>query len=127
MTNMRKIIQISIFYLLLFCSTSIAFAQEKKSTDPDMQIKEILYVKYKNEVRAFDRRDFDDLFFEYFQKQGDSKLTLTKEEFYTYTIKIAIYSEKLGLLYKSQKAESDQAKKEWYDKSYQDYLNSKKN
>lgn len=126
MTNMRKIIQISIFYLLLFCSTSIAFAQENKSNDPDMQIKEALYAKYKNEVRAFDRRDFDDLFFEYFQKQGDSKLTLTKEEFYTYTIKIAIYSEKLGLLYKDKKQEAQQAKQDWFSKSYSEYLSTKK-
>jgi hypothetical protein len=126
MTNMRKIIQISLFYLLLFYSTSIAFAQEKKSNDPDMQIKETLYAKYKNEVRAFDRRDFDDLFFEYFQKQGDSKLTLTKEEFYTYTIKIAIYSEKLGLLYKDKKEEAQQAKEDWYSKSYSEYLSTKK-
>ena len=126
MTNMRKIIQISLFYLLLFCSTSIAFAQENKSNDPDMQIKETLYAKYKNEVRAFDRRDFDDLFFEYFQKQGDSKLTLTKEEFYTYTIKIAIYSEKLGLLYKDKKEEAQQAKEDWFSKSYAEYLSTKK-
>lgn len=126
MTNMRKIIQISIFYLLLFCSTSIAFAQEKKLNDPDIQIKETLYTKYKNEVRAFDRRNFDDLFFEYFQKQGDSKLTLTKEEFYTYTIKIAIYSEKLGLLYKDKKEEAQQAKEDWFSKSYSEYLSTKK-
>ena len=126
MTNMRKIIQISLFFLLLFCSTSIAFAQEKKSNDSDMQIKETLYAKYKNEVRAFDRRDFDDLFFEYFQKQGDSKLTLTKEEFYTYTIKIAIYSEKLGLLYKDKKEEAQKAKQDWFSKSYAEYLSTKK-
>ena len=126
MTNMRKIIQISLFYLLLFCSTGIALAQEKKSNDPDMQFKETLYAKYKNEVRAFDRKDFDDLFFEFFQKQGDSKLTLTREEFYTYTIKIAIYSEKLGLLYKDKKEEAQQAKQDWFSKSYAEYLSTKK-
>ncbi|GEC78514.1 hypothetical protein FAQ01_13840 [Flavobacterium aquatile] len=91
-----------------------------------MQIKETLYAKYKNEVRAFDRRHFDDLFFEYFQKQGDSKITLTKEEFYTYTIKIAIYSEKLGLLYKDKKQEAQQAKQDWFSKSYSEYLSTKK-
>jgi hypothetical protein len=91
-----------------------------------MQFKETLYAKYKNEVRAFDRKDFDDLFFEFFQKQGDSKLTLTKEEFYTYTIKIAIYSEKLGLLYKDKKEEAQQAKQDWFSKSYAEYLSTKK-
>jgi hypothetical protein len=126
MTNMRKIIQISIFYLLLFCSTSIAFAQEKKTNDPDRVIKEGLYLKFKKEVRAYNKKDFDELFFEYFQKQSDSKLTLTKEEFYTYTIKIAIYSEKLGLLYKDKKEEAQKAKEDWFSKSYSEYLSSKK-
>jgi hypothetical protein len=50
---------------------------------------------------------------------------LTKEEFYGYTIKIAIYSEKLGLLYKDQKEIAQQAKQEWFNKSYSEYLNSK--
>lgn len=121
---MRKILHI-IGITFLFLSFTSILAQEKP-TDPDAEIKEMLYNKYKKEVRSYDKKDFDDLFMSFFQSQSGEKI-LTKEEFYTYTIKIAIYSEKLGLLYKSQKAESDQAKKEWYDKSYQDYLNSKKN
>lgn len=121
---MRKILHI-IGITFLFLSFTSTLAQEK-STDPDAEIKEMLYNKYKKEVRSYDKKDFDDLFMSFFQSQNGEKI-LTKEEFYTYTIKIAIYSEKLGLLYKSKKAESDQAKKEWYDKSYQDYLNSKKN
>lgn len=121
---MRKILHITVITLLLLCST-LAMSQEK-TADPDAEIKEMLYNKYKKEVRSYDKKDFDDLFMSFFESQNGEKV-LTKEEFYTYTIKIALYSEKLGLLYKSQKAESDQAKKEWYDKSYQDYLNSKKN
>jgi hypothetical protein len=76
-------------------------------------------------VRSYDKNDFDTLFFEFFTKQNDEKV-LTKDEFYTYTIKIAIYSEKLGMLYKDQKAEADKTKQEWFARSYQDYLNSKK-
>jgi len=123
---MRKIIQIAVFSLILFCSTGMAFGQEKKSNDPDFPAKEELYVKYKKEVQAYDKKDFDALFFEFFQKQSDAKLTLSKEEFYTYTIKIAIYSEKLGLLYKDQKEEAQRTKQQWFDRSYADYLNSKK-
>lgn len=123
---MRKIIQIAVFYFLIFCATSNAFGQEKAANDPDIALKETLYTKYKKEVQAFDKKDFDTLFFEFFQKQSDSKITLTKEEYYTYTIKIAIYSEKLGLLYKDQKEESNKAKQEWFNKSYSEYLNSKK-
>lgn len=121
---MKKIIQYSILFFLLL---SVAvFSQEKKLNPVDGQQKENLYFKYKKEVQAYSKKDFDSLFFEFFQKQNDSKITLSKEEYYTYTIKIAIYSEKLGLLYKDQKAEAERTKQEWFDKKYQDYLNSKK-
>lgn len=104
--------------------TTMAFAQEK--TREDAEFKETLYKKYKKEVQAYDKKDFDTLFLDFFKKQKDKSITLTPEDFYTYTIKIAIYSEKLGLLYKDQKEESQRAKEEWFDKNYSDYLNSKK-
>jgi len=122
---MKRLIQILIFSLLIFCSTANVFAQDKASNDPDTQLKETIYTKYKKQVLSFDKNDFDNLFFEFFQKQNDNKITLTKEEFYGYTIKIAIYSEKLGLLYKDQKEIAQQAKQEWFNKSYSEYLNSK--
>ena len=122
---MKRLIQILIFSLLIFCSTANVFGQDKVSNDPDSQLKETIYTKYKKQVLSFDKNDFDTLFFEFFQKQNDNKLTLTKEEFYGYTIKIAIYSEKLGLLYKDQKEMAQQAKQEWFNRSYSEYLNSK--
>jgi D-lyxose ketol-isomerase len=122
---MRKFIQISVLFLLLFFSTTIVFGQENKSNDPDIQIKENLYLKYKKEVTAYNKKQFDDLFLEFFTVQNDNTKTLTKDEFYTYTIKIAIYSEKLGLLYKEQKAEAEKTKQEWFDRMYQDYLNGR--
>ena len=121
---MRKLLHLSVLLFLFLCSTTIAVSQEKTS-DPDAAIKEALYNKYKKEVRSYNKNDFDDLFLSFFESQNGEKI-LTKEEFYTYTIKIAIYSEKLGLLYKDQKEESERTKKEWFSKSYQDYLNSKK-
>lgn len=123
---MKKIIQIILFTFLLFIATDNVFAQDKATNDPDAQLKETLYKKYKKEVQRYDKNDFDALFFEFFKKQKDASLTLTQEEFYTYTIKIAIYSEKLGLLYKDQKEDAQRTKQEWFDKSYADYLNSKK-
>jgi hypothetical protein len=122
---MKRIIQIVFFTVLVFCSAGNTFGQEKGGADPDGSLKQSLYVKYKREVQAFDKKDFDALFFDFFQKQNDNTITLTKEEFYTYTIKIAIYSEKLGLLYKDQKEEAQRTKQEWFDKKYSDYLNSK--
>ena len=122
---MKRIIQITIFTVLVLCSAGNTFGQDKVAVDPDGSLKQSLYVKYKREVQAFDKKDFDALFFDFFQKQNDNTITLTKEEFYTYTIKIAIYSEKLGLLYKDQKEEAQLTKQEWFDKKYSDYLNSK--
>lgn len=122
---MKKIIQIIVCCLLLFCSSNFVFGQDKAVNDPDSPLKESLYKKYKREVQAYDKKHFDELFFDFFKKQNDVKL-LTKEEFYSYTIKIAIYSEKLGLLYRTKKEESQKTKQEWFDKSYLDYLTTKK-
>ena len=91
----------------------------------DGLLKETLYLKHKKEVLAYSMKEHDALFFEFFQKQND-KAVLTKKEYYTYTVKIAIYSEKLGLLYKDKKAEAERTKKEWLDRNYQDYLDTKK-
>jgi hypothetical protein len=123
---MKKIIQFSFIALLLACLSNNLKAQEKASTDPDGPLKEVLFKKYKREAQTYDKKEFDALFFEFFQKQKDPNITLTKEEFYTYTVKIAAYSEKLGILYKDQKEEAQRTKKEWLDKSYSDYLLSKK-
>lgn len=123
---MRKIIQIVFFCFLIFCATTKSLGQEMKSNDPDLNVKELLYSKYKKEVLSYDKKAFDALFFEFFQKQNDSNLILKKDEFYTYTIKIALYSEKLGMLYKEQKAEAMKSKEDWFSRNYSDYLNSKK-
>ena len=122
----KKITHIAFFISLFLIAANTAFSQGKVSNDPNIKVKEELYKKYKKEVQRYDKNDFDTLFLEFFRKQHDQALTLTQEEFYTYTIKIAIYSEKLGLLYKDQKAESQKTKQEWFDKRYSDYLNSKK-
>ena len=123
---MKKTIQITFFAFLFLVASNTIFAQDKASNDPDSTVKEELYKMYKKEVQSYNKNDFDALFFEFFKKQKDTSLTLTKEEFYTYTIKIAIYSEKLGMLYKDQKKDADKTKQEWFDRSYADYLKSKK-
>ena len=123
---MRKTIQIVFFLSFIFCLNSNVFGQEKTISDPDIQLKETLYNKFKKEVQTYDKKDFDTLFFDFFEKSNNGNTKLTKEEFYTYTIKIAIYSEKLGLLYKNQKEQAQKTKQEWFNKNYEDYLNSKK-
>ena len=64
---MRKIIQIAVFFGIIFCATSQSFGQQIASVDPDINLKETLYSKYKKEVLSFDKKDFDTLFFEIFQ------------------------------------------------------------
>jgi len=119
---MKKTMRLFLFSFLFLLVCPQAWAQDNQ----DAVLKEELYKKYKKEVQGYGKNEFDALFFEFFKKQKDKTLTLTKEEFYTYTIKIAIYSEKLGLLYKDQKESSQRTKQEWFDKSYSDYLNAKK-
>jgi hypothetical protein len=121
---MRNFFLITTFCFLILGFPSVAVSQEK-ATFVDGPLKETLYLKHKKEVLAYSMKEYDALFFEFFQKQND-KAILTKEEYYTYTVKIAIYSEKLGLLYKDKKAEAERTKQEWLDKKYQDYLDSKK-
>ena len=123
---MTKILNRTIIFTFLLLTTTSGFAQKKALNNEDSQLKEALYNKYKKEVQSYDKKDFDVLFFEFFKKQKDKSLTLSEEEFYTYTIKIAIYSEKLGMLYKDQKEDSQRTKQEWFDRNYSDYLNSKK-
>ena len=123
---MKKIIKITVFILVLFCNCSSMFGQEQAPKNADSELKEALYKKYKREAQGYDKKAFDALFFDFFRKQKDEKVTLTKEEFYAYTLKIAAYSEKLGLLYKDQKEASQQTKQVWFDKNYSDYLLSKK-
>lgn len=116
--------RIKLTFLILLVTLTV-FGQQKNANVTDEHLKEALYLKHKKEVQAYSKKNYDALFFEFFQKRNDAKSTLTKEEYYTYTIKIAIYAEKLGLLYKGQKAEAQKTKQEWFDKKYQDYLNSK--
>ena len=122
----EKITRIPFFTLLLLLPVVSVFAQENSVKDSDYLLKETLYNKYKREAQALDKKQFDALFFEFFQKQRDKEITLTKEAFYNYTLKIAAYSEKLGLLYKDQREDSQRTKQEWFDKRYSDYLHSKK-
>ena len=82
------------------------FIQQKAPKLNDAGLKDELYEKYKKEVQSYDKKQFDALFFVFFKKQKDKTVTLSMEEFYTYTIKIAIYSEKQGILYKDQKQEA---------------------
>lgn len=120
-TSMKKII--SLLAVTLFFNS--LYAQEKTDNSADALLKEAIYNQYKTKVLNFSKKDFDRLFFEFFEKKSDKNVVLTKEEFYTYTMQIAIFSDRLATLYPEEKETAAESKKRWSAESYEDYLLSK--
>jgi hypothetical protein len=123
--NRIKLIQLfsaTLFFTLSFWSVN---AQEKIVSDNDMLLKETIYNENRVKVLNFSLKDFDALFFEFFDRKSNPNLVLTKEEFYKYTIQIAIFSDRLAALYPDQKEIAAESKKKWFAENYEDYLLSK--
>ena len=123
--NKMKLIQlfsVTLFFTLSFWSVN---AQEKTLRGNDMLLKETIYNENRVKVLNFSLKDFDALFFEFFDKKSEPNLVLTKEEFYKYTIQIAIFSDRLAALYPDQKEIAAESKKKWFAENYEDYLLSK--
>ena len=118
---MKKII-IILGLLVSFTST---FAQEKKANSADDLLKDSIYNENKTKVLNYSMGDFEKLFFEFNDKKFDPNILLTKEEFYTYTVKIAAFSDRLAALYPKEKEVAAESKKKWLSESYEDYLLSK--
>ena len=111
------------FFLSLFHQT--VSAQEIHVTDNDTLLKEEIYNENRVKVLNFSLKEFDALFFEFFNKKANPNLVLTKEDFYKYTIQIAIFSDRLVALYPDQKEMAAENKKKWFAEKYEDYLLSK--
>nr|WP_315150445.1 hypothetical protein [uncultured Flavobacterium sp.] len=118
---MRKIILVCI--VLIFCHST--FAQEKKANSADDVLKDSIYIANKTKVLNYSLKDFEKLFFEFNEKKFDPNVILTKKEFYTYTVKIATFSDRLAALYPKEKEVAAESKKKWLSESYEDYLLSK--
>ena len=118
---MKKIIII----LGLLVSSTSTFAQEKKANNADDLLKDSIYNANKTKVLNYAMGDFEKLFFEFNDKKFDQNTLLTKEEFYTYTVKIAAFSDRLAALYPQEKEVAAESKKKWLSESYEDYLLSK--
>lgn len=119
--EIRKIISL----LFCLCFFNITFAQDKNNLNSDELLKEKIYKENSEKVLRFSLKEFDLLFFEFSDKKGMPDLILTKEEFYSYTIKIAAFSDRLAALYPDQKEIALVNKKKWFAESYEDYLLSK--
>ncbi|MGQ7945604.1 hypothetical protein [Flavobacterium sp. WC2509] len=114
------------FFLLVFFFFGHSFyAQEKKGNTTDDALKETIYNSNKKAVLNYSMKDFEQLFFEFNNKKSSPNVILTKEEFYTYTVKIAIFSDRLAILYPKEKEVAEANKKRWMSESYEDYLHSK--
>ena len=122
---MRKIIRVFPIVLFFMVSLESLQAQEKTVNTSDVLLKEALYNANKVKVSNFSLKEFDALFFEFFDKKSNPNLVLTKEEFYKYTIQIAIFSDRLAALYPDQKEIAAKNKKKWFAETYEDYLLSK--
>ncbi|RKS12978.1 hypothetical protein [Flavobacterium sp. 120] len=124
MKDIKLIVSFSIifFFTFSFCAVN---AQEKTVKSNDMILKEAIYNENRVKVLNFSMKEFDRLFFEFSDKKSNPNLVLTKEEFYKYTIQIAIFSDRLAALYPDQKEVAAENKKKWFAENYEDYLLSK--
>ena len=104
---------------------SVTKAQEIKVNDNEFLLKERIYEKNKKKVLNYSMKQFDALFFDFSSKKASATQLLTKEEFYNYTIQIAIFSDRLASLYPEEKEIAEKNKKKWFAESYEDYLLSK--
>ena len=124
MNKIKLVILFAIpFFLSIFHET--LSAQEIHVSDNDTLLKEVIYNENRVKVLNFSLKEFDALFFEFFDKKSNPNLVLTKEEFYKYTIQIAIFSDRLAALYPDQKEIAAENKKKWFAENYEDYLLSK--
>lgn len=122
---MRKLLQIALFTLLIILINTTTYAQNKKLSVEDQLIQDSIYKSNKKKVLNFSMKDFDALFFEYFNRKNDPNVVLTKKDFYNYTVQIAAFSDRLSSLYPDQKEVAAQNKEQWLSESYEDYLQYK--
>ncbi|MDI5895377.1 hypothetical protein [Flavobacterium algoritolerans] len=124
MKDIKLIVSFSIIFFFTFSLCAVN-AQEKIVKSNDMILKEAIYNENRVKVLNFSMKEFDRLFFEFSDKKSNPNLVLTKEEFYKYTIQIAIFSDRLAALYPDQKEVAAENKKKWFAENYEDYLLSK--
>ncbi|MBF4487972.1 hypothetical protein [Flavobacterium sp. CSZ] len=122
---MRRLLQIALFISLIISINDTAYAQVKKLSVDDQLIQDSIYKSNKKKVLNFSMKEFDALFFEYFNRKNDANVVLTRKEFYNYTVQIATFSDRLSSLYPDQKEVAAQNKEQWLSESYEDYLQYK--
>ena len=122
---MRQFLQFILCLSLILTINSNIHAQSKKLSIDDQLVQDSIYKSTKKKVLNFSMKDFDNLFFEYFNAKSDPNKTLSKIEFYNYTVQIATFSDRLASLYPDQKQVAAENKEKWLSESYEDYLEYK--
>lgn len=122
---MRRLLQIVLFISLIILINDTTYAQVKKLSVDDQLIQDSIYKSNKKKVLNFSMKEFDTLFFEYFNRKNDPNVVLTRKDFYNYTVQIATFSDRLSSLYPDQKEVAAQNKEKWLSESYEDYLQYK--
>lgn len=110
---------------LIFAINDVSYAQVKKLSIDDQLLQDSIYKSNKKKVLNFSLKEFDALFLEYFNRKNDPTITLTKTEFYNYTVQIATFSDRLAHLYPDQKEIAATNKEKWLSESYEEYLRYK--
>jgi hypothetical protein len=122
---MRRLLPLILFLFLILAINSNAYAQTKKLSVDDQLLQDSIYKSNKKKVLNFSIKEFDALFFDFFTRKNDPDVVLTKTEFYSYTVQIATFSDRLAHLYPDQKEVAAKNKEQWLSESYEDYLQYK--
>gem|GEM_PF-763100 len=122
---MRRFLPFILYFFLIVLIDSNMHAQTKKIPIIDRLLQDSIYKSNKKKVLNFSMKDFDALFFDFFNRKNDPNIVLTKIEFYNYTVQIAAFSDRLATLYPDQKQVAAQNKETWLSESYKDYLQYK--
>ena len=93
---MKGKIKNCLFFFFALVTFNLILAQEQKTQSADDLMKDSIYKANKTKVLNYSMKDFEKLFFEFTEKKFDPNILLTKEEFYTYTVKIATFSDRLA-------------------------------
>ncbi len=122
---MLKLLKLFFICFLILATHDITYAQVKKLPVNDRLLQDSIYKSNKKKVLNFSMKEFDALFFEYFNRKNNPNVTLTKTEFYNYTVQIATFSDRLAHLYPDQKEVAATNKEKWLSESYEEYLQYK--
>lgn len=122
---MRRLLQFVLFVFLIILINNTTYAQVKKLSVDDQLTQDSIYKSKKKKVLNFSMKEFDTLFFEYFNRKNDPNVVLTRKDFYNYTVQIATFSDRLSALYPDQKEVAAENKEKWLSESYEDYLQYK--